>query len=78
MSIEQPLSDKDPVKEVGFKSFTNLVQQGHLSSSWVEYRRIYLTYLKYKAIDARSAAAKAAGDYDKSISSMYDIIHRFE
>ena len=78
MSIEQPLSGKDPVKEVGFKSFMNLVQQGHLSGIWVEYRKIYLTYLKYKAIDPRSAAAKTAGDYDKSISSMYEIIHRFE
>lgn len=78
MSIEQPLSDKDPVKEVGFKSFKNLVQQGHLSCMWVEYRSIYLTYLNFKAQDARSAAAKTAGHYQKSISSIYDIIHRFE
>jgi len=78
MSIEQPLSDRDPVKEVGFKSFMNLVNNGQLSCSWVEYRSVYLTYLNYKSSDPRSAAAKTAGHYQKAISSIYDIIHRFE
>lgn len=78
MSIEQALSDKDPVKEVGFKSFMNLVNQGHLNCAWVEYRSIYLTYLSFKAQDSRTAATRTAEHYQKAISSIYLIIHRFE
>lgn len=78
MNIEDALSSRDPVKEVGFRSFMNLVNQGHLSCAWVEYRSIYLTYLKFKSSDAKKAAGNTAEHYQKSISSIYEIIHRFE
>jgi hypothetical protein len=78
MSIEEPLSSKDPVKEIGYKAFRNLVSAGQISASWVGYREVYLVYLKHKSQCERSAIMETSYELDKPYTTIHYIVNLFK